>query len=244
MNIHVFIRRDPPPHVEHNLYVLLHDFECDDGNHPPYLPRVYGTKKGLPETEKCLNSNFERMNETWQRFWFELFKRFDNNVLPEERLKKRWANLTHGSKAFTNMHGSNTHRDYINGQNMEAEEMGQENVTTCGNVVLAAGEPVKKVSKMFLPVQCIDRNLPPPPIDQVISQPWFVHRATVCLPFLVDSTPQPNAPNGKFRVNPFPDLDGRDVPVPFISKGGMNYIDMRRLRKLNPGDAIPSPYVR
>jgi hypothetical protein len=169
MNIHVFIRRDPPPHVEHNLYVLLHDFECDDGNHPPYLPRVYGTKKGLPETEKCLNSNFERMNETWQRFWFELFKRFDNNVLPEERLKKRWANLTHGSKAFTNMHGSNTHRDYINGQNMEAEEMGQENVTTCGNVVLAAGEPVKKVSKMFLPVQCIDRNLPPPSIRLLVN---------------------------------------------------------------------------
>jgi hypothetical protein len=244
MNIHLFIRRGPPQPVEQNLFVLLHDFECDDGNFQPYLPRVYGAKKGLPETEKCLNSNFESMNETWQKFWFELFKRFDNHTLPEETLRKRWANLTHGNKAFTNMHGSNTHRDYINGQNMEAEEMGQENVTTCGNVVLAAGEPVKMVGKMFLPVRCIDRQLPPPPIDQVINQPWFVHRATVCLPFPVDSTPQPNAPNGRFCVNPFPDLDGRDVPVPFITKGGTNYIDMRRLRKLNPGEVIPSPYVR
>jgi len=244
MNIHVFIQRGPPQPLPQNLYVLLHDFECDDGNHPPYLPRVFGRTKGLPETEKCLNNTFEAMTEPWQIFWFELFKRFDNHTLPEATLKKRWANLTHGNKAFTNMHGSNTRRDYINGENMEAPDMAQENVTTCGNVVLAAGEPVKRMGHIFLPVYCIDRKQPPPPIDQVINQPWLIHRATVCLPFPVDSTPLPNAPNGTFRVNSFPDLDGRDVPVPFISKGGKNYVDMRRLRKLNPGEAIPSPYVR
>ncbi len=243
MNINLFIRRKPPQNKEQNLYVLLHDFECDDGSHPPYLPRVFGTKKGLPETEKCLINGFESMNENWQKFWFELLMRFDNNTLSEKTLKNRWATLTHGAKAFTNKHGSNTHKDYINGLNMDQEDMAQENVTTCGNVVLAAGEPVSKVKQMYLPVHCIDRNFPPPPIDQVINKPWLVHRATVCLPFLVDSTPQPNAPNGRFIVNPFPDLDGRDVPVPFITKGGINYIDMRRLRRLNPGEPIPIPYV-
>ena len=244
MNIHIFIQRGSPPQVERNLYILLHDFECDDGNHPPYLPRVYGKTKGFPETVKCLNSTFEKMTEPWQRFWFELLKRFDKDTLPEAELKKRWAGLTNDATAFTNQHGSSTHRDYINGQNMDAEDMGQENVTTCGNVVLAAGEPVKKMGSMYLPVQCINRLLPPPPVDQVINQPWLVHRATVCLPFQVDSTPLPTAPNGTFRVNPFPHLDSRDVPVPFISKGGVNYIDLRRLRKMNPDESIPSPYVR
>lgn len=244
MNIHIFIQREPPKPVEPTLYVLLHDFECDDGSHPPYLPRVYGMDKGFPETEKCLNSNFERMTEPWQWFWFELLKRFDHSNLPETTLKRRWANLTHGNKAFTNKHGSDTHRDYINQTNMEAEDMGHENVTTCGNVVMAAGTPVKTMERLYLPVKCIDRNQPPPPIEEVINQPWFIHRATVCLPYQVDSTPLPTAPNGTFRVNPFPDLDGQDVPVPFISKGGINYIDMRRLRMLNPGEPIPSPYVR
>jgi hypothetical protein len=200
--------------------------------------------KGYPETEKCLNSAYERMTEPWQRFWFELLKRFDNNTLSEAALKNRWAGLTNDGKAFTNQHGSSTHRDYINQANMDAEDMGQENVTTCGNVVLAAGEPVQKMGQIYLPVKCIDRYSPPPPVDDVMDKPWFIHRATVCLPYKVDPKPTPTAPNGTFRVNPFPDLDGRDVPVPFISRGGINYIDMRRLRKLNSGEPIPSPYVR
>lgn len=257
MQIHVTINSPStiPPEVRGKLYVIRHDYNCSDDNFTPYLPRVCnpdGTPKlvggkpyGLPETEKCILNTWEEMTREWQEFWFALLERVCPLGWPLAQTKDAWANLTHGARAFTNKHGWNDgYADYINGVNLDKQGMKQENVTTCGNVVLQAGEPVMKNGILVLPIVTLDRNLHPPMVDDVIVRPWFIHTATICRPEHVDETPRVDAPNGTFSVIQFPQAGGNDVPVPLITKGGRNYIAMRRLRKLADGERIPSPYTR
>lgn len=243
-----------PPEVRGKLYVLLHDYQVDDLNFTPYLPRVCnsdgtpnlinGQPYGLPETEKCYIAQWEEMTEPWQWFWFDLLKRACPSTWTDAQVKSAWANLTHGARAFTNKHGWNDgYQDYINHVNPGVEGMKQENVTTCGNVVLAAGEPITKGGKLVLPIVTLDRLKPPPAIEDVADKPWLIHTATICRPEHVDITPIPDAPNGTFSVIQFPQAGGNDVPVPLVTTGGLNYIVMRRLRKLADGEPIPSPYV-
>jgi hypothetical protein len=232
-----------PANIRSRLWVLRHDFECDDANFTAFLPRTFGHEEGLPETEKCINSEFEKLTPEWQFFWFGLLEHNADETMTHDELIKRWQDLTHGMKAFTNKHGSEQYADYVSGNNLDKDPMSQENVTTCGNLVLAVNNTV--VTRNGLPaieVETLDRLKPPPTIEDAISTPWFVHTATICRPEPVDPTPRPDAPNGTFSVIQFPQLNGKDVPVPFVTRGGRNFIYLRRLKKLT--GAVPSPYVR
>jgi hypothetical protein len=246
-----------PPEVRGKLWVIRHDFNCDDQNFTPYLPRVCelkngqpvpklvgGAPYGLPETEKLFISDYIEMDKAFQEFWFALLRHACPSTWTEIQVKSAWANLTHGARAFTNKRGwNNGYQDYINGVNVGAVGMMKENVTCCGAVVLEAGAPFLKGGEEVLPIVTLDAYHLPAVAD-VIDKPWFIHAATSCRPERVDPTPRPEMPYGTFVVNPFPQAGGNDVPVPLVTKGGINYIVTRRLRKLADGEAIPSPYVR
>jgi hypothetical protein len=238
-----------------NLYVLKHDFESPDWE---YFPRVWKDVKdlpperwyGLPETEKFLISDFLSLTPAWQNFWFGLMVHHARGLnIPEDRMKKEWASLTDGRKAFTNKNGSEEKADYINGTNLDKEPIRKEGLSTCGNIVKALGDPEIKSGELWVPVECINYNDAPPQIEAVADLRHLVHAATICRPELIDDTKTELAPNGKFRVNPFPNYDSGNgsrvpyVPVPMIAKGGINWIKLSRLRKLTPGERIPSPYV-
>jgi hypothetical protein len=247
---------EPPPAEHPDIWVIKHDFESADvvyDDSGPYMPRVCyadgspklraGAPYGLPETEKLIVSDYLTLTEPWQRFWYALLKYYSAGTMTEAALKKAWANLTADDRAFTNQRGSTTLRDYINNTNADKPPMRKEGVTTCGNVVKAAGEAVVKGGKLCLPVACIDYNLPPPVVADVVDKRYLIHFATICRPELVGPVRE-GAPNGEFQVNPFPQLGGLDVPVPMIAKGGVNWIDVIRLRRIGEGEQYPpNPYV-
>ena len=256
MNITVKINTLPPLEVRGKLWVLRHDYECNDENFTPFLPRVCelrdgiptpklsnGEPYGLPETEKLYISDFVEMTRIFQEFWFACLCAFSPYSTTIN--KQKWADLTHGAKFATNKRGWNDgYQDYINNVNGGATGMMKENVTTCGNVVLQAGEPCMRGGKEVLPIFTLDFDKSLPSVSDVIKQPWFIHAATVCRYERVDPTYRIDAPYGTFMVNPFPHTGGNHVPVPLITNGGINYIVMRRLRKLGEWESIPSPYVR
>lgn len=228
------------------LWRILHDYESADvvyesvGN---YLPRVHGMDDGLPESEKCADSELEEMRREWQQFNYDLLEYFAGGMYDKTELLKKYADFWHGAKCFTNHHGWNDgFEDTVLGKNPFSPKgyARQEGVVTGGNVVMQAGEPKNIAGQLCLPVYCIDRNLPPPPIAEVAAKPWLIHRATVCRPERVDPTPTNDCPNGTFQVNPFPHCGEKDVPYPLIKRGGIAHIRMIRLRPLT--GAIPSPY--
>lgn len=212
-----------PPEMRGLLGFIEHDFQSSETS---FLPRVYGEKYGLPETEKLGDNMAEDMVEAWQWFWFDLLSLFSPPEKTEAQIKQSWADLTHGAKFKTNKHGwNNGYTDYINRVNIELDKpMRWENVTTCGNPVLLTGEKRNFGGNEFQGVWCLDTTFDPP--ADFIGHPAFdclVHSATTCRP---ERGTQPNfplhsiAPNGTFLCNNFPHTEGRRVPVPFQSARG------------------------
>lgn len=266
-----------PPELAGKRAFLLHDFQCDDDNFTAYYPRVCnsdGTPKlvngkaiGLPETEKMGDAIFEPMDEARQFFWFELLTHEAKGTLTLAILQQRWSDLTAGDKFACNKHGGirnprteKRYWDYINDTHYLTDApMAQENLTTCGNMVILSGREKNSAGVTYKGVLCLDGTQLPTSVE-IIAHPlykYFIHRATTCRPEKANVVNFPRraiAPYGTYVVNPFPHLGGLDVPVPFISSRGEqselmglscreNWIAERRLVTLDD-DESPSPYVR
>ena len=246
----------PPPLPPTNpdwLYIGLHDFESSDQVYediPAYYPRVYGKTIGLPEVRKFESGTRVSLIETWERFWFELF-RLRNASVPLTEIKKAWLSLTHSARAFTNKAGSDIRRSFVCGTNPEQVPM-QKEVVSCpgGNLFRAVGAPVTKNGRLCLPVASIDYTVPPPDPVALSQVRWLVHEAVICRPEKVDPAPTSSAPHGTFRCNPF----NYRAPVPSIVNVGdkivldgiacrVDWMRMSRLRKAGASEIIPSPFV-
>ena len=185
-----------------------------------------------PATIKSLNDHVVPLNEEWQWFWFGHFMKNAGEIMTMEQIKQKWKALTDDDEAFTNGNGSSTHADYINGTNLSEPPMAEETLTTSGNIGLCIGEAIRAAGEMWLPFLALDGAKPPPPIRWA-SHRHLIHTATI---WYTDTLL-----DGSHRIGPFPQLGGRDVPFPFISKGGVNYVAARNCVKI-PGPPFPSPY--
>jgi len=248
-----------PPEIAGKRGFILHDFQTAETN---YLLFRYN----LPETEKFGDALFEQMNEARQKFWFSLVEFCAGGRVTLSALKSFWAGLTAGNKAFCNKHGGkdnppagNTKKfiDYINGTGNVNEPMSQENLTTCGNMIILTGNSRSIGGVPYVGFWCLDSTAPMPNIIGHVLFNYFVHSATT---ITGESGTHPNFPrhsiakNGTFVCNNFPSPFGGKVPVPAFSARGQqseimgikvreNWLRADRVCKLDD-DETPSPLVR
>lgn len=203
---------------------VKHDFE------------VFGQYEGekqriqLPETVKMYEDYWCDLNEDWQWYWFRLlihswsgYRFWDEHRLTGTELrtlKSAWRSLMDNERALTNGHGAGNCADYINGENLGGCQMAEETLTMGGNVVRVVGAPVVMSGLEYMPVETLNpRNLPPDiAVVNRLTRPDLIHVCTN-----VADIPQ--------EVDPFPQLGGRDVPFPFVSKR-QNWIRTRRLKEI------------
>jgi hypothetical protein len=250
-----------PPEIAGRRGFILHDFQSAENNYTIW--REY-----LPETEKFGEVMFEKMEKARQLFWFGFLKLYAAGTKTDTQLKSIWSGITAGNKAFCNKHGgtknppvpanTNMFIDYINNTGNMDSPMSQENLTTCGNKIILTGNKKSIGGTPFLGFWCLDSLAAMPVnLESHALLDYFIHAATTVTP---DAGSQPNfprnsiAPNGTYKCNPFPNLDGRKVPVPIFSARGItseimgikvreNWLREDRICNLDD-DENPSPYVR
>ncbi|HEX9839118.1 MAG TPA: hypothetical protein VGA72_07220 [Anaerolineales bacterium] len=79
-------------------------------------------------------------------------------------------------------------------------------------------------------------------ISNPLTAPWLIFKATISRREGYDPT------TGKWTrediVIPFDQLQGYDVPIPFMGRGSFNYIEAERIRVLPDNSPLPDPYRR
>lgn len=232
------------------MHQVLHDHEANDGKQ----------RYGMPEVWPLYLARYCDLTEEWQRFWFKQlihsytgFTHWDEKKLTKAELdwlKGKWAGITKSSEAFTNFKGTDQCHDFIRGMNTSAELPGQEPLTCCGNIVKVMGGPVRMGGKTLIKIETLDGNKPPPAIEKInrLTAPHVIFCATNVSRIIF--------PDGKRRIDPFPQLAPHDVLVPLRTNGkeaetyvrdgvnyATNYILASRLKALPKGSTmVPRPY--
>lgn len=182
-----------------------------------------------------------KLTEKLQLFWVDQMsislyqKRFSN--LNEEQtkvIKQAWLGMTKSQTAFTNNAGTEEEsgrRNYINGWNLDGEyPILFENVcigTTVelyNNYKYSSGYKIKTLRTS----------------DYEIWKNWTFLDHPTYFTVATNSTVIPF--NGRWKVEPFHYLRGRDVPVPIISETGYSFISPSRVRILRDNEYPPSSY--
>jgi len=252
-----------PPEIAGKRGFILHDFQSAESNYSIF--REY-----LPETEKFGDAAFESMGEARQWFWFGMMRFYGGEYYTEEELRKKWRYITAGNLFICNKHGTGNNPgskteywDFINNQGNTDTPAAQENLTTCGNMVILTGAEKNIGGKGYLGFWCLD-SIAPMPVnfqDHPLRD-YFIHAATTVTPLPGSEPNFPRhsiAPNGTFVCNHFPafdkiPLDKRKVPFPIFSARGTkgeimgvkvreNWLRKDRICKLDD-DESPSPVVR
>lgn len=201
---------------------------------------------GLPDTCKLFNSQWVIMKPALQWFWFTCLK-LSAPTWSDDDLFNAWRQLTRGDAAFTNLHGHNNgYADYIRDVNVGEKAMSFEPIVTGGAILEIIGDPVRLAGMQVdhWPIAVIDARAAMPDPATVLRGgarwPGFTFDATISRREGYDPE------TGKFAREdleiPFGMLGGRSVPVPVWTMGDRNWIPCDRVRILQPGEAMPSPY--
>jgi len=226
---------------------LKHDYEVYGVSRPTHnnnTPKI----EGLPETIKAVFPVFVDMTKPWQNYWVDLFslsrfnklyKDLDNSQ--REIINRAFRSVTAGYRAFTNRRGwDDGYADYINGENINSPPMQQETINTGGNIVELLSDRVRIGGKDAYKVVTLNaKSLPPDPLEaNHIKTPWLVFKATI--------SRRENYDGRKWLVEnkiiPFDQLQGYDVPIPFICNDMLNYIEAERIDILPMGADVPDAY--
>jgi hypothetical protein len=190
-------------------------------------------RNGVPETYPMFESHFVTLNADWQRFWFANLQ-LSQPTWTLSRLKNAWSGLIADKVCFTDRNApENGRADFINDPNSEKSGIGHRTITTGGNVFKVKGTAVK-AGLLYYEVETLDGTKPPPNIEDVniLDTPWLIHKATTRTNITL--------PDGRRRVDPFPQLGGADVPSLLISNTP-NFIRADWCERV----LLPvSPYVR
>jgi hypothetical protein len=199
---------------------------------------------GLPDTVKLLECRWIPLTRSMQEFWFAQLVQSAGGSMTFKELKSAWASLTCGWRAYTNRHGwDNGYADYINGVNTNRSPMGFEPILTGGNVVeILDTAPITKYGQKYWKIRTIDAtnfNITAAEVNRR-TDPYVITLATNSCRRGFDQNKK------KWMIEkveePFPQLNGRDVPVPLFSDKSYNYIEASRVRIMRPGEPIPRPY--
>ena len=235
-----------PPTTGRTFAYVLKNFERPGiGVSRPTYNRSAKNSAGLPDTVKLLECRWIPMTREMQEFWFAQLVQSAGGSMTFKELKNAWAGLTVGWRAYTNRHGwDNGYADYINGVNLRKSPMGFEPIVTGGNVVeVIDSKPIKKYGKLYWKIRAIDAknfNITASEVNR-LTDPYIITLATNSC--RRDYDPKTKKWKREQVQEPFPQLRGRDVPVPLFSDKPYNYIEAARVRILKPGEPIPQPYI-
>ena len=199
---------------------------------------------GLPDTCKLIDARRVDLTRELQEYWFELLVRSAGNTMSLKDLKTAWGSLIRNKRAFTNFSGpENGYADYINGVNINKQPCKFEPIITGGNVVEIVDGPITKWGKKCWVIRTIDGSKGIAPDINVTNRetdPFVIFVAT-------NSCRRQFDKRARRWLNeqveePFPQLRGRDVPVPLFYQGSTGLIEVSRVRVLRPGETFPRPY--
>lgn len=234
-----------------NLAYLKHDFELWGISRCTYKGSGKNSQ-GLPETIKAVEPRFIDMTRAWQFYWVDLFSlsRYGKlykalNSTEKLLINNAFRGVTVGWRAFNNKHGwDDGYADYVNNVNTRSAPMGQETITTGGNVVELLSGKMRTGGVDCYKVRTLRaKDGPPDPLKvNHIDTPHLVFKATI------SRREGYNAITGKWArediVIPFPQLQDFDVPIPFVGFDTYNYIAAERIVPLKATDPLPPTYHR
>jgi len=163
---------------------VKHDFETEVWHNKPRAYNINGWKpdnnpKGaFPDTFPMFAAgggrDHIRLTEPLQRLWFDLLRQASGLKIPDSVLKERWAEITSHGRALTDSYAvQQGYRDYILGQNMDAQDIQQKLLTMGGNIVRVVGS-----DKNNWYVEAITAAQAPSSAAELINKPWLVHWGT------------------------------------------------------------------
>jgi hypothetical protein len=121
--------------------------------------------------------------------------------------------------------------------------MGFEPIITGGNVVeVIDPQPMTRYGKKYWKIRTIDAshfNVTAAEVNRR-TDPYVITLATNSCRRAFDTRTR-KWMNERVE-EPFPQLKGRDVPVPLFSDKPYNYIEASRVRIMRPGEPLPGPY--
>lgn len=198
--------------VKHDEELAEFDFKPRQAapNYPDYAVPATRRFEGNP-------TSFELSDAWCWRIVDMIFWAADGSITYEEACKV-WRNLIRYRTAFTDEGAPELgYRDPITGENPKAKNIRWWNGACIGNIV--------KV-KWYGTIEAFDPTLPPPPLFEILSQPWKWHWSTEQQ---VDGTLS-NFPHIE-AVSGFP----CGVPVPLFGLGGLQTIDIEYIDRVENG---------
>ena len=235
------------------LYFVERDWECsrwasgvrdmgftNEGERRHAVPCVFR----LGDIE-YIDGHYTYLNKEWQFFTFDLmclsYYGKPHGALSDVEYKwiaNRWANVYHGTTAFTNRQGTNTNRDYVNDRNQDAEKGIGIYTLVCGGASLSGLVVTNSKRKQMLKVDAFDGTKPPPDVMTInVNTDPRIFFATIISDTRI---------NSGYRTYRFSQLQnptsGRvyDLPIPIIVSKP-SYYPMDDLRIVVDG-IKPSPY--
>lgn len=224
---------DPPP----QLYFVLRDWERSDFTGEilrPNSPCVFR----CGEIDNNLYGHYTRLPQEWQFFMFDLASfvvyngRYHQELTQAEYdwLAGRFTSVFANTTAFTNNNGFDVNANFITGERLDS---GLPAIYTlvCGGASLSGTIATNSKGVQMLKMDHFDGTQPPPPV--VTIDPYTDPRvffATTITDIKIDSG---------YKVNRFPQYDGKDVPVPLIASKDI-YYPMNDL--IVNGTEKPRPY--
>lgn len=185
---------------------LLHDTELLGG------VRNVGQKTAIPSTRQFAQKpDFVTVPDAWAWRWVEMLKWAACDLLTDDEAKALWRSVIRNHVAFTDNHApENGYRDPITGENPMADNIAWSTLGMTGNLVKIIGAYGE-----YRIIEALDFSKPPPPLGDIILQPWLWHWATIVN---LDGT-----------MSNFPHLEAilgtpAGLPVPLVSIGGTQWV--------------------
>lgn len=147
-------------------------------------------------------------------------------------LANRFTGVFGDRTAFCNMKGFDVKANFITGERLN-DELPAIYTLVCGGASLSGTVVTNSKGRQMLKVRHFDGTQPPPSAETI--DPYTDPRvffATTITDAKID---------GGYKVNRFPQYQGRDVPVPLIASRDI-YYPMSDLRIGGSGPEKPSPY--
>ncbi|MFN2118798.1 MAG: hypothetical protein ACK2T0_00175 [Anaerolineales bacterium] len=161
--------------------------------------------QGLPDTYQYYLFRFEPAPPgSPLREYIRQVQRLAVPAMPESEFEKNMAGFWASNRALSNGHGYE--EDFAVGP-----------VITGGAMARATGNVMYKAGKAFVEVYAIDpQHLPPVPAT-IGGLDWTLHfRPTIVTPF--------TRPDGRWKINPFPQFDGWGI-APLLGRDGRQWIN-------------------
>lgn len=239
-----FVRRDVGLRVptSGNYAILLPDHKLAEFNYKPrQLNPEYGAKYAVPATRQFMQPpGHVTLPDAWARRWLEMIQWAANGLLSQRQLESVWWNLIRNRTAFTdNYSPQNNYRDPITGANPGRPNIGWATLGMIGNLLRLRGR-----QNGYQAIEVFDLRLPPPPLEEIIAQPWKWHWATEQS---IVELPRDAEGGRQWVISNFWHLEDAlglvtGIPVPLVSLGGIQWVDFDHIERIDNGAAY-SPYL-